>query len=143
MAADDDSIGRAARTILERMAAQRLTVLVENQGRLVFASDRPGIEPLRQLVRQRPELLDGSDVGIPAIGLAVAYLLIGFKVGRVFTRTITHEAHKAFDAEGIEHTAQDKQKRLAADEPLGALDERARSSPTMLAFVEELKQQAT
>lgn len=132
-----------AQTIMDRLVGQRLAILVESRGRLAFASDRRGLEPFRQLVRQRPELLDGADVAIPAVGLGVAFLLIGLKVGRVFSRTITHEAHKAFDAEGIEHHAQERLKRLPADEPLGGLDERARTAPTMLAFVEELKQQAT
>lgn len=131
--------------ILDRLATLGLTVLVERRPRgvaaqLGFASDRRGLDPLKQLALGRPDILDGSDVALPSVGLGVAYLLVGAKVGRVFSRVMTHEAHKAFEAEGIEHAAHERVKRLPADDPLGALDERARAAPTMLAFVEELRQ---
>lgn len=125
--------------ILDRLGRQGLQILVENRGKLAFASDRTGPAPLRHLGLHRPELLDGADVALPAVGLGAAYLLIAAKVGRVFSKVMTHEAHKVFEAEGIEHGSKEKVKRLAAEEPLGALDERARAAATMLAFVEELK----
>jgi hypothetical protein len=129
-------------TILDRLTAQGLTILVESRGRLAFASDGRGLDPLKQVVAHRPELLDGADVALPAVGLGVGYLLIGLKVGRVFARLMTHEAHKAFEAEGIEHAAGERVKRLPPEEAAGLLDDRARAAPTMLAFVEELKQTA-
>lgn len=145
--------------ILDRLATLGLTVLVEQKNRgvvpggaspnlmrtsagtsLGFASDRTGLDPLRHLALGRPDILDGADVALPSVGLGVAYLLVGAKVGRVYARVMTHEAHKAFEAEGIEHASHERVKRLAADDALGALDERARDAPTMLAFIEELRQ---
>jgi hypothetical protein len=127
--------------ILARLTAGKLTLLVESRGELAMASDRPGIPVLRAAVSEHPALFDGADVALPAVGLAAAYLLVHGKVGRVYTPILTHEARKALDEEGIEHTAGQTVKKLsdalqAAHEPF---DGRAREAVTPLAFVEDLR----
>lgn len=125
--------------ILTRLTTGKLTLLVESRGELALASDRPGIPVLRAAVAEHPALFDGSDVAMPAVGLAAAYLLVHGKVGRVYTPVLTHEARKALDEEGIEHTAGQVAKKLpeallAVHE---AFDGRAREAVTPLAFVED------
>lgn len=125
--------------ILARLTAGKLTLLVESRGELALASDRPGVGILRAAVAEHPALFDGADVALPAVGLATAYLLVHGKVGRVYTPLLTHEARKALDEEGIEHTAGQTVKKLpeapqALHEPF---DARARQAVTPLAFVED------
>lgn len=127
--------------ILGRLRDGKLTLLVESRGALAMASDRPGFGPLRSAVVGHPELLDGADVALPAVGLAAAYGLIHVKVGRVFTPALSQEARRALDEVGIEYVAGSVVKKLpdedaAVHEPL---DARAREAVTPLAFVEELR----
>jgi hypothetical protein len=135
-----------AETVLDRMTRSKLCLLVESQGQLALASDRPGLMPLRDAVFDHPQLVDGADVAVPAAGLAVAYLLIHGKAGRVFAPVMTQEARRALEDEGIEHHAGKLVKKLQ-DERGGSggaaehevLDERARQAVTPLAFVEDLR----
>lgn len=130
--------------ILERLTRGKLRLLVESGGQLAMASDRPGLDPLRDAVFEHAPLLDGADIAMPAVGIAAALLLIHAKAGRVYTGVITHEARKALDNEGIEHHAGQAVKKLA-DEHATAFevtDARAREAVTPLAFVEELRRQA-
>lgn len=104
------------------------------------------MDALRTATFNHPELMDGADVAIPAVGLAVAYLLIISKVGRVYTRVMTHAAKAALAEEGIEFSAASTVKKLpdkilsgASPLSMGALERRARSSITPQAFLDELK----
>ena len=127
--------------ILDRLEQQHLTVLIEVDGQLGFATDREGLRPLFDVTVEHPELVDGADAALPAVGLGAAYLLIVAKVGRVFTGLLTHEARAALDEEGIEHEAEKTVKKLP--EPyqtrFSALDERARQAVTAQAFAEDLR----
>lgn len=125
--------------VLTRMREEQLTLRVERDGVLVAASDRIGLKPLQDMSFQRSDLLDGSDVALPALGLAAAYLLIYGKVGRAFAHTMTKEARNLFREEGIEFAADSFVRKLPAGEPLGASDPMAKKAVTLLAFVEELK----
>lgn len=127
--------------ILARLRSGGLTLLVESAGAPTFLSDRPGFAPLRGLLFEHPNLLDGADVAMPAVGLAAAYVLLHAKVGRLYVQHLSQEARKAFEEEGIEHHALNVAKKLPDDaaavhEPL---DARAREAVTPLAFVEELR----
>lgn len=129
--------------ILERLTRGKLQLLVESDGQLALASDRPGLAPLRDAVFEHGSLLDGADVAMPAVGIAAALLLIHAKAGRVYAGVMTQEARKALDGEGIEHHEGQLVKKLA-DEHLAAFeafDARAREAVTPLAFVEELRRQ--
>ncbi|MBX3467658.1 MAG: DUF1893 domain-containing protein [Planctomycetes bacterium] len=131
--------------ILERLTRGKLRLLVEGDGgQLRLASDRPGLGPLRDAVFAHPGLLDGADVAMPAVGVAAALLLIHAKAGRVHARVLSHDARKALDAEGIEHQAEQVQKKLPEEHlaELEPLEGRAREALTPLAFVEELRRQA-
>lgn len=125
--------------VLTRMRDEQLTLRVERDGVLVAASDRPGLKPLQGMSFHRPDLLDGSDVALPSLGLAAAYLLIYAKVGRAFAGSMTKEARSLFREEGIEFVADSFVRKLPSDEPLGQFDGMAKQSVTLLAFVEELK----
>lgn len=127
--------------ILARLRSGELTLLVESGGAPTFMSDRPGFAPLRGLLFEHPNLLDGADVAMPAVGLAAAYLLMHAKVGRLYVQHLSQEARKALEEEGIEHHAHSVAKKLPEEaatvhEPL---DARAREAVTPLAFVEELR----
>jgi hypothetical protein len=134
----------ATEPILDRLARGKQHLLVESNGALQLASDRPGLAPLRDAVFDHPTLLDGADVAMPAVGIAAALLLIHAKAGRIYTPAMTQEARKALEAEGIEHHVGTLSKKL----PEGALeahepfDARAREALTPLAFVEDLRRQA-
>lgn len=123
---------------MQRLARQSLSLLVEQEGKLLFASDRPGLTPLRDALFFHPTLLDGSDVALPAVGLAGAYLLILGKVGRVYAGAISQEARAALSEEGIEHHGSAVKK--LAEHLADPLDARARRAVTPQAFVDELKQ---
>lgn len=127
--------------IVTRMERQRLNMLVENEGKLLFASDRPGIEALRTTHFSQPELLDGSDVAVPVVNLAAAYLLILSNAGRVFCRIMSQEARAALDEVGIEHKSGTYTKRMPEKfrAPSASLDARAREAVTPQAFAEDLK----
>ncbi len=130
-----------AGSIVDRLEQGKLRFLVEQQGTLLFASDRPGLLPLRDAVFEHGRLLDGADVAVPACGLGCAYLMLFAKAGRVFARVMSREAHRALAEEGIEHAAGQVLERLpeehrAAHEPL---DVRARAAVTPLAFVEDVR----
>ncbi|MCO5171643.1 MAG: DUF1893 domain-containing protein [Planctomycetes bacterium] len=129
--------------ILERLSRGKLRLLVEADGQLRLASDRRGLGPLRDAVFEHPALLDGAEVALPAVGMAAALLLIHAKVGRVHAGVLTHEARKALDGEGIEHLAEQVQKKLPEEHQaeLEAFEGRAREALTPLAFVEELRRQ--
>jgi hypothetical protein len=133
----------ATEPILDRLARGKLRLLVESNGQLVMASDRPGLAPLRDAVFEHTTLLDGADIALPAVGIAAALLLIHAKAGRVYTPVLTNEARKALDSEGIEHNAAQVQKKLPDDLAAGmdSFDAIARESLTPLAFVEELRRQ--
>jgi hypothetical protein len=130
--------------ILERLAQGKLRLLVENNGQLVLASDRPGLGPLRDAIFEHASLLDGADVALSAVGLAAALLLIHAKAGRIYTTAMTQEARKALDGEGIEHHAAAIGKKLPEEhaEAHEPFDARAREALTPLAFVEDLRRQA-
>ena len=134
----------ATEPILDRLHQGHLRLLVESNGQLVLASDRPGLAPLRDAVFEHAGLLDGADVALSAVGIAAALLLIHTKAGRVFTLAMTQEARKALDNEGIEHHAGLVAKKLPEDEAAvhDAFDARAREALTPLAFVEDLRRQA-
>ena len=131
----------AVDAMLERLGTQDLSMLVEVDGTLLFASDREGLAPLKETAFKQPHLLDGSDVILPAVGLAAAYLLIYAKVGRVYARTMTHKARAAFNEEGIEHGARGFAKTLPTKyaEMSADLDARAKKAISPAAFVEELR----
>lgn len=134
----------ATEPILERMTRGKLRLLVEGNGRLVIASDREGLAPLRDAVFEHATLLDGADVAMPVVGVAAALLLIHAKAGRVYTNVLTHEGRKALDDEGIEHQAGQTARKLPEEyaAALEAVEARAREALTPLAFVEELRRQA-
>lgn len=134
----------ATETILDRLSRGKLRLLVESNGQLVMASDRPGLSPLRDAVFEHTALLDGADIALPGVGIAAALLLIHAKAGRVYTPVLTNEARKALDNEGIEHSAAQVQKKLPDDlaADMDRFDLTARESLTPLAFVEELRRQA-
>lgn len=127
--------------IMKRLGAQKLHLLVEDGERLLYASDREGLAPLRDVAFERPELLDGSDVAIPVVGLATAYLLIFSNAGRVFADTMTTAARAALKEEGIEHEANTVTKKLPPElaAATASADALSRESITPLAFVEALK----
>ncbi|MGE0712663.1 MAG: DUF1893 domain-containing protein [Planctomycetota bacterium] len=113
-----------------------------SNGRVLrFASDRAPIEALRAAVFDYPGLLDGADVAIPAVGLAVAYILIVAKAGRVFTRVMTNDAKAALAEEGIEFRAASYVGKLPDKvlEGVTDLERRARAAITPQAFLDELK----
>lgn len=125
--------------VLTRLRDEQLTLRVERDGVLVAASDRQGLKPLQEMSFRRSDLLDGSDVALPALGLGAAYLLIFGKVGRVFAGSMTQSARTLFREEGIEFSADSYVRKLPADEAIGAFDSMAKKAVTLLAFVEELK----
>ncbi len=126
--------------IIERLAQQQLTLLVEQEGKLIFASDRPGLAALRDALFFHPELLDGSEVALPGVGLAAAYLLILGKAGEVHAQALSREAKDALAEEGIEHRGSVVKKLpQASAEPMATLDARAREAVTPQAFVDDLK----
>jgi hypothetical protein len=108
---------------------------------LRFASDRDTFSALRTAAFNHPDLLDGADVALPAAGLAVAYLLIVGKVGRVFTRVMSQPARAALTEEGIEFKAGSYVKKLPERllTPMADAERRARASITPQAFLDELK----
>lgn len=130
--------------ILKRLTGQKLQLLVENGDRLLFASDRPAFRALWTVAFERPQLLDGADVALPAVGLAAAYLLIYGKVGRVFTHAMTREARAALRELGIEHSAKSLCRKLPPDlvESAEGYEALAREAVTPLAFVEQLRRRA-
>lgn len=134
----------ATETILDRLARGMLRLLVESNGQLVMASDRPGLAPLRDAVFEHTSLLDGADIALPGVGIAAALLLIHAKAGRVYTPVLTIEARKALDNEGIEHSAGQVLKKLPDDlaADMDPFDSIGREALTPLAFVEELRRQA-
>lgn len=128
--------------IVQRLEHENLGLLVVNgEGTLLFASDRLGIDALKTAHFERPDLLDGSDIAVVAVGLATAYLLILSKTGRIFTRIMSQEARAVLDEEGIEHTAGSYVKKLPEKfrAPMEALDARAAEAVTPQAFVEDLR----
>ncbi len=131
--------------IIKRMEAQKLLLLVESEEQTVYASDREGLHPLRDAAFTHPELLDGSDVAMPVIGLAAAYLLIYGKVGRVYAETMTTAARAAFREEGIEHEALTFTKKLNQKDGAATAEYEALSleAITPLAFIEALNRRAT
>lgn len=133
----------ATESILDRLSRGKLRLLVESNGQLVMASDRPGLAPLRDAVFEHTTLLDGADIALPGVGIAAALLLIHAKAGRVYTPVLTTEARKALDSEGIEHNAAQVQKKLPDELAAGmdSFDAIAREALTPLAFVEELRRQ--
>jgi hypothetical protein len=133
----------AQRALVDRLRKEKLTLLVEGGGELLFASDRLGLKPLRELVFEHPHLLDGADAALPTVGLAAAYLLIHAKVGRVFTKVMTYEARRAFDDVGIEYQAGSHARKLASDDPSASHDPQAKDAVTWQAFVEEFKRQVS
>ena len=128
-------------TILKRLTARRLTLRVERAGQLWLASDRPGLTGLRDACFFHPELLDGAEVALPAVGLAAAYLLVLGKVGRIAAQVASREAKAALAEEGIELEAERVVKHLPPphDEAHERLDQRAREAVSPHAFVEDLK----
>lgn len=134
----------ATEPILDRLGKGKLQLLVESNGALLLASDRPGLAPLRDAVFEHPALLDGADIAMPGVGIAAALLLIHAKAGRVYAPAMTQEARKALEAEGIEHHAGALSKKLpeGVAEAHDAFDARAREALTPLAFVEDLRRQA-
>ena len=67
----------ATEPILDRLARGKLQLLVESNGALLLASDRPGLAPLRDAVFEHPTLLGGADVALPAVGIAAARIMEG------------------------------------------------------------------
>jgi len=132
----------AQRGPLARLKKDKLTVLVTRDEELLFASDRPGLKPLRELVFLEDGLLDGADAALPTVGLAASYLLIHGKVGRVFTRAMTYEARRAFDDIGIEYEAESHVRKLDPDEPIASRDAMARDAVSWQAFVEDFKRRS-
>lgn len=133
----------AQRGPLGRLKKDKLTLLVVRHDELVFASDRPGLKPMRELVFAEDEILDGGDAALPTVGLAAAYLLIHGKVGRVYTWTMSYEARRALDDIGIEYDAETFTRKLDADEPIASHDALAREAVSWQAFVEEIKRRST
>ena len=129
----------AQRGLLSRLKKEKLLVLVTRDGELLFASDRPGLKPLREMVFGEDDLLDGADAALPTVGLAAAYLLIHGKVGRVYTKVMTYEARRAFDDMGIEYDADTHSRKLPADEPIASHDATAKDAVSWQAFVEDFK----
>jgi len=126
--------------IVARLEEQALELLVESSGRLVYASDRGGINALKEAIFAYADLFDGADVALPAVGLGAAYLLIHAKAGRVYAQVMSHEARRVLEEEGIEHGAASFVRNLPQSAALiSSQDARARDAITLLAFVEELK----
>lgn len=143
--------------MVQRLESEGLGILVESPQRgpalprgddpraqphaLRFCSDRDSMTALRGVLFQHPELLDGADVALPVVGLAAAYLLIIGKVGRVYTRNMSHQARSALNEEGIEHSAGNYVRKLPerALKGFADLERRARSAVTAQAFLDELK----
>lgn len=127
--------------ILKRLMDENLSLLVERSGELWFASDRPGLAGLRDTCFFRPEVLDGAEVALPAVGLAAAYLLVLGKVGRIATHVASRDAKAALAEEGIELDAERVVKNLPAPyaEAHDRLDQRASRAVSPHAFVEDLK----
>ena len=127
--------------ILERLEQGGLGLLVEQGGRLRFASDRAGLDALRDATLDHASLLDGADLALDVLGMAGASLAILANAGRVYARTYTYEARDALAEEGIEveggRAVRTLSKSLAA--PMADLDCLARESVTPEAFLDELK----
>ena len=127
--------------LVQKMEAAGLNILVEAGGELVFASDGEAIAALRDLAFQSPELLDGGDVALPAVDLAVAYFLILGNAGRVLSRVMSQRARSVLVEEGIEYKTASCVKSLPERfaKPMADYDRRARSAITPQAFLVELK----
>lgn len=128
--------------LLERMRSGGLTLLVERQGRLAFASDRTGLRPLYRGVVEHPDLFEGAEVADRVVGLAAAYLLLQAKVARVSAGVMAREAERALAEAGIESEAETKVKALT-DPPLQpdgiGLEQMAREAASPAHFLEALR----
>lgn len=129
--------------LLERLIESDLTLLVEAEDDVLCASDRPGLQALRDFALQHTDLLDGSDVALPDVGLAAAYLLLHAKVGRVWAGVISDEAKQLLSEEGIEFEAGKTRRTDSKDPVLAELDALARDAVSQSAFVEDLRRQRT
>jgi len=127
--------------LLDRLHKGGLTLLVEREARLAYASDRGGLRPLYEGIKEHPELFEGAEVADKVIGLAAAYLLAYARVSRVATPLIAKEAERALAEAGIVFTARSRVKELE-DVPLQdgvGLEQLARDSVTPATFVEALR----
>jgi hypothetical protein len=131
--------------LLDRLRAGNLTLLVEREGRLAFASDRTSLKPLFRGVLEHPEIFEGADVADRVVGLAAAYLLTHAKIRRVVATVISREAEKALDDAGIEHSAEQRVKTLQ-DPPFAdgiGLEKMARDAGSPQRFLEILRLKMT
>jgi len=125
-----------------KMEAEGLNLLVEgDEAELIFASDGEAIEALRTVSFQSPELMEGCEVALPAVGLGAAYFLILGNVARVVSRVMSQRARAALVEEGIEYKTASCVKALPERyaRPMADYDRRARSAITPQAYLVELK----
>jgi hypothetical protein len=130
--------------ILDRLRGGELTLLVERGGRLIFASDRPGIKSLYRAVHEHLELFEGSDVADKVVGIAAAYLLVYARVGRVYAQVCGKDAQRVLKEAGIQVETESLVKQIDDDPrepyPMEAL---AREAGGPARFVEELRARFT
>src|SRR5262245_23244224 len=127
-------------SLLDRLRAEKLTLLVERGGKRVFASDRRGIRTLYEAVSENLALFEGSDVADKVVGLAAAYILVYARVGKISAALMSQEARRFLKEAGVAHEADSFVKALEEQphDPVPA-ESIARASQSPSTFVEELR----
>ena len=127
--------------MLARLRAEACTLLVEREGRVMFASDRRGLRPLWRAVTEHQDVVEGADVADKVIGLAAAYLLLYGRVGRVFAGIMSQDARRVLRDANVPHEAESFVKQIldeSRDEPC-PMEQLAREAGEVARFVDELR----
>jgi hypothetical protein len=127
-------------SLLDRLRAEKLTLLVERGGKRVFASDRRGIRTLYEAVSDNLALFEGSEVADKVVGLAAAYILVYARAGKISATLMSQEARRFLKDSNVPHDADSFVKALD-EQPHEAVPAEtiARASQSPSTFVEELR----
>ena len=98
---------------LRTLEKQKLAVLVQHDGHTLFRSDKPGMEPLVELLESNMNNLVGTTVVARVLGLAAAKLLLWQHVMRIDSMAASRPAEDLLRPSGIAVNVQKSVDRIA------------------------------
>jgi hypothetical protein len=89
------------KTNLRSLEKQKLALMVVKDGQVLFQSDKPGLEPLVELLESNMNNLVGATVVARVLGLAAARLLLWQNVMRIDALAVSRPAQDLLRPSGI------------------------------------------